>query len=76
MGQRHNGDMQNHENRKKKIPKGLVVKPIVSMCSIMSSGQVNLITYQTLPDGKLKLVSKRNEEVAHNLCYVFLLIKA
>ncbi|KRZ71497.1 SCAN domain-containing protein 3 [Trichinella papuae] len=62
--------------RKKKIPKGLVVKPIVSMYSIMSSGQVNLITYQTLPDGKLKLVSKRNEEVAHNLFDVFLLIKA
>ncbi|XP_003381693.1 KRAB-A domain-containing protein 2 [Trichinella spiralis] len=78
--------------RKKKIPKGLVVKSIVSS-SIMSMGQVNPINYQTMPDGKFNylityvdhfskfcflrpLTSKSSEEVAQNLFDVFLLIGA
>ncbi|KRZ61241.1 KRAB-A domain-containing protein 2 [Trichinella nativa] len=78
--------------RKKKIPKGLVVKSIVSS-SIMSRGQVDLINYQTLPDGKFNYVmtyidhfskfcvlrplkSESSAEVAHNLLDVFLLIGA
>ncbi|KRZ07302.1 KRAB-A domain-containing protein 2, partial [Trichinella zimbabwensis] len=81
-----------HLKRKKKIPKRLVVKPIVSS-SIMSRGQVDLINYQTMPDDKFNyvmtyvdyfskfcvlrpLTSKSSEEVAHNLLDVFLLIGA
>ncbi|KRY20402.1 SCAN domain-containing protein 3 [Trichinella patagoniensis] len=77
---------------KKKNPKGLVIKSIVSS-SIMSMRQVNLINYQTMPDGKFNyvityvdhfskfcflrpLTSKSSEEVAHNLFGVFLLIGA
>ncbi|KRY82754.1 KRAB-A domain-containing protein 2 [Trichinella pseudospiralis] len=81
-----------HLKRKKKIPKGLMVKSIVSS-SIMSRGQVDLINYQTLPDGKFNyvmiyvdhfskfcvlrpLTSESSEEVAQNLLDVFLLIGA
>ncbi|XP_076045792.1 KRAB-A domain-containing protein 2-like [Oratosquilla oratoria] len=77
-----------HQKKARKIPKGLVVKPVRSH-GILSRCQVDLINFQTLPDGDFKyimtyanhfskfcvlrpLTSKRAEEVAANLLDIFL----
>ncbi|XP_076053674.1 KRAB-A domain-containing protein 2-like [Oratosquilla oratoria] len=77
-----------HRKKARKIPKGLVVKPVRSH-GILSRCQADLINFQTLPDGDFKyimtyanhfskfcalrpLTSKRAEEVAANLLDILL----
>ena len=77
-----------HQKKARKLPKGLVVKPVRSR-TIMSRGQVDLVNFQTLNDGDFKyimtyvnhftkfcilrpLTSKRAEEVAMHLLDIFL----
>ncbi|KRX44246.1 KRAB-A domain-containing protein 2, partial [Trichinella sp. T9] len=77
-----------HKKRARKLPKSLVVKPLVST-NLMSRAQVDLINFQTMPDGDFKYImtylnhftkfcilsplkSKRAEEVASKLLEIFL----
>ena len=77
-----------HQKKARKVPKGLVVKPVRSH-HIFSRCQIDLINFQTLPDGDYKyimtfvnhfskfcvlrpLTTKRAEEVAANLLDIFL----
>ncbi|KRZ48968.1 KRAB-A domain-containing protein 2 [Trichinella nativa] len=77
-----------HKKRARKLPKSLVVKPLVST-NLMSRAQVDLINFQTMPDGDFKyimtylnhftkfcilspLMLKRAEEVASKLLKIFL----
>ena len=81
-----------HQKKARKVPKGLVVKPVRSH-HIFSRCQIDLINFQTLPDGDYKyimtfvnhfskfcvlrpLTTKRAEEVAANLLDIFLLFGA
>ncbi|KRZ80050.1 SCAN domain-containing protein 3 [Trichinella papuae] len=66
-----------HKKRARKLPKSLVVKPLVST-NLMSRAQVDLINFQTMPDGDYKhfcflspLMSKRVEEVTSKLLEIF-----
>ena len=77
-----------HQKKARKVPKGIVVKPVKSD-NMFSRSQVDLINYQTLPDGGFKYImtyvnhfskfcvlrplqSKRAEEVAFHLLDIFL----
>ncbi|XP_068235798.1 KRAB-A domain-containing protein 2-like [Palaemon carinicauda] len=77
-----------HQKKARKVPKGLVVKPVRSH-HIFSRCQIDLINFQTFPDGDYKyimtfvnhfskfcvlrpLTTKRAEEVAANLLDIFL----
>ncbi|KRZ82951.1 KRAB-A domain-containing protein 2 [Trichinella sp. T8] len=77
-----------HKKRARKLPKSLVVKPLVST-NLMSRAQVDMINFQTMPDGDFKYImtylnhftkfcilsplkSKRAEEVASKLLEIFL----
>ncbi|KRZ82954.1 KRAB-A domain-containing protein 2 [Trichinella sp. T8] len=79
---------QCHKKRARKLPKSLVVKPLVST-NLMSRAQVDLINFQTMPDGDFKyimtylnhftkfcilspLMLKRAEEMASKLLKIFL----
>ncbi|KRY26610.1 Retrovirus-related Pol polyprotein from type-2 retrotransposable element R2DM, partial [Trichinella spiralis] len=44
-----------HKKRARKLPKSLVVKPLVST-NLMSRAQVDLINFQTMPDGDFKYI--------------------
>ncbi|KRZ67856.1 KRAB-A domain-containing protein 2 [Trichinella papuae] len=76
-----------HKKRARKLPKSLVVKPLVST-NLMSQAQVDLINFQTMPDGDFKFImtylnhfakfcilsplkSKQAEEVASKLLEIF-----
>ncbi|KRX33225.1 KRAB-A domain-containing protein 2, partial [Trichinella sp. T6] len=44
-----------HKKRARKLPKSLVVKPLVST-NLRSQAQVELINFQTMPDGDYKYI--------------------
>ncbi|KRX31721.1 KRAB-A domain-containing protein 2, partial [Trichinella sp. T6] len=44
-----------HKKRARKLPKSLFVKPLVST-NLMSRAQVDLINFQTMPDGDFKYI--------------------
>ncbi|KRY83583.1 KRAB-A domain-containing protein 2, partial [Trichinella zimbabwensis] len=55
MGERHTGSLPFVSHRARKLPKSLAVKPLVST-NLMSQAQVDLINFQTMPDGDYKYI--------------------